>query len=124
MLTENVITIDDHVVRVYDDVPDDAVCPYITLGAFTSKRGGSKDADVPDISQQIHIWSKYEGKAEVNEIAEDITAILTAIKLDLSAKKFKVIEQDIDMFEAFPEETTGYHGVLTLIAKIQNLGGN
>jgi hypothetical protein len=108
---------------VYDDVPSDAALPYITFGAFTDKQDGNKTADVHDISLQVHIWSEYEGKKEVNEIANDITAVLTSWPIDLSADNFNVMSQDVDMFEAFPEETAGYHGVITFVAKIQNLGG-
>lgn len=108
---------------VYDDVPEDATFPYITLGAFTCKRIGNKTVDIYDISQQIHVWSEYEGKKEVNEIADDITAVLTNWYIDLSTNGFKVLSQGVDFFEAFPEEIGGYHGVLTLVARIQNLGG-
>ena len=108
---------------IYDDVPEDAVFPFITLGAFTDKQTGNKTADIHDISLQIHVWSEYEGKQEVNEIANDITAVLTSWPLDLSADGFNVMSQDVDFFEAFPEEAAGYHGVLTFVAKIQNLGG-
>lgn len=107
---------------VYDDVPQDAVLPYITIGAFTCKQVGSKTSDITDISLQLHIWSEYSGKAEVNEIANDITAVLTSWPIDLSNDGFKVMNQDTDMFEAFPEETAGYHGVITFVAKIQNIG--
>jgi hypothetical protein len=108
---------------VYDDVPQDAALPYITLGAFTDKQVGNKTADIHDISQQIHIWSEYEGKKEVNDIANDVTAVLTSWPIDLSADDFNMMSQDVDFFEAFPEETDGYHGVVTFTAKIQNLGG-
>lgn len=108
---------------VFDDVPEDAKFPFITLGAFTDKQTGNKTADIHDISLQIHIWSEYEGKKEVNEIANDVTAVLTSWPLDLSADGFNVMSQDVDFFEAFPEEVAGYHGVITFVAKIQNLGG-
>jgi len=108
---------------VYDDVPEEAVLPYITLGAFTDKQTGNKTTDIHDISLQIHIWSEYEGKKEVNEIADDVTAVLTSWPIDLSTENFNIMSQDVDFFEAFPEETAGYHGVITFIAKIQNLGG-
>ena len=118
---------------VYDDVPEyqtgpegnpvRVVLPYITLGAFTDKQIGNKTADIHDISQQIHIWSEYAGKKEVNEIANDITAVLTSWPIDLTKDGFNVMSQDVDFFEAFPEESSGYHGVITLVAKIQNVGG-
>ncbi len=107
---------------IYDDVSKNAKLPYITLGAFTCKLVDNKTADIHDISQQIHIWSEYEGKTEVNEIANDITAVLTSWPLVLD-DGFEALSQDVDFFEAFPEETAGYHGVITFVAQVQNLGG-
>lgn len=108
---------------VYDDVPPEAALPYVTLGAFTCKQTGSKTADISDVSLQIHVWSAYEGKREVNEIANDLTAVLTAWPLDLADDGFKALAQDVDFFEAFPADEGGYHGVITFVAKIQNTGG-
>ncbi|MDD3157670.1 DUF3168 domain-containing protein [Anaeromusa sp.] len=107
---------------VYDDVPPEAVLPYVTLGAFTCKRNGGKTTDIADVSQQIHVWSAYEGKREVNDIADDVTAVLTAWPLDLAADGFSVFEQDVDFFEAFEEEEGGYHGVITFVCRVQNTG--
>lgn len=108
---------------VYDDVPHNAKLPYITLGSFTCKNNGAKNTEISDVTLQIHIWSEYSGKAEVNEIANDVIAVLSAVPMDLSADNFKTMIQEIDFFEAFPEESAGYHGVITFVAKIQNLGG-
>ena len=105
---------------VYDDVPSEAILPYVTFGAFTCKNLGNKTADIVDISLQIHIWSEYEGKAEINGIANDITAVLTSWSIDLSKDGFNVMAQDVDFFEAFPEEEAGYHGVITIVCKVQN----
>lgn len=106
---------------VYDDVPEDAVLPYITLGSFTCKPNGAKLTDISDVTIQIHIWSGYSGKSEVNEIANDIITVLQSVPIDLSTDDYNALEQSIDFFEAFPEEIAGYHGVLTLNVKIQNI---
>lgn len=105
---------------VYDDVTEGAELPYITFGAFTCKPNGAKQVDISDISIQLHIWSEYSGKMEVNEIAEDIIAVIGSYDIELEADSFEAMSQEYDMFEAFPEETTGYHGVITFVAKIQN----
>lgn len=106
---------------VYDDVPEDAALPYITIGAFTCKRLPDKTSDIWDASIQIHIWSDYSGKAEINSVANDITTVLSSAAID--AEGFAVISQDVDFFEAFPEGEFGYHGVLTIVVNIQNTGG-
>lgn len=106
---------------VYDDVPADAVLPYISLGAFTCKPNGAKRTQISDVSIQIHIWSSYKGKAEVNSIANDVIAVLSSVYLDLAADNFETLNQDVDFFEAFEADQDGYHGVITLIVKIQNV---
>jgi hypothetical protein len=107
---------------VFDKVPQKSVPPYAEIGEFTAKQVGAKDSDVWDVSLQIHLWSTYAGKSEINLMADDFTLLLTSWPLDLSASYFAVLSQDIDMFEAFPDELYGYHGILTLVATVQNLG--
>ena len=70
---------------------------------------------------QIHGWSNYSGKKEINEIINDVSTVISSIRPDLSADDFCVIFQDVDFLEAFPEEIHGYHGVVTMIAKIQDV---
>lgn len=108
---------------VYDGVPEEAALPYITLGAFTCKPNGAKLTDIADLSLQVHVWSEYRGKREVNEIANGVVAVLASVPLDLSADNFAVLAQDVDFFEAFDEDNGGYHGVVTLVARVQNIGG-
>lgn len=106
---------------VYDDVPEEAVFPYITIGAFTCKRVADKTSDIWDASIQLHIWSNHNGKAEINAVADDIATVITSAAI--GAPGFAVISQDVDFFEAFPEDEFGYHGVLTIVVTIQNTGG-
>ncbi|MDT8900398.1 DUF3168 domain-containing protein [Anaeroselena agilis] len=106
---------------VYDDVPENAVLPYITIGAFTCKRLPDKTSDIWESSLQIHIWSDYNGKAEINAVANDIATVVSSASIE--APGFFVISQDVDFFEAFAEEEFGYHGVLTVVITIQNTGG-
>jgi len=106
---------------VYNKVPSDAVTPYIKVGAFTCKPDGSKDIDISDITSQIHVFSDYDGELEVNGIADDIIKVIGAVKLDLSVNDFKVMSQGYDMFESFEDDEYGYHGIVTFVARVQNL---
>ncbi|MCC5465543.1 tail completion protein gp17 [Pelosinus baikalensis] len=108
---------------VYNKIPSDAVAPYIKICAFTCKPGGSKDVNISNITAQIQIFSTYDGELEVNSIADDVIQVIEAdvAKLDLSADGFNVMEQSYDFFESFETED-GYTGIITFVAKIQNLG--
>jgi len=108
---------------VYDDVPEDASFPCITFGSFTAKQNGSKDTDINDVTLQIDIWSEYQGKAEINGIVNDVCMVLSNCYIDLSASNFKTLRQSCDFVEVFPEDSGGYHGVITFSAKIQTTGG-
>lgn len=105
---------------VYDDVVDDAETAYMTFGAMTVKPNGAKNVDISDCTTQIHLWSNYKGKKEINEMANDVISIISAVPLDLINDNFTCLSQDIDFFEAYPENDVGYHGVVTLITRIQN----
>lgn len=108
-------------VPVYDHVPANAKPPYITFGAFTGKSNGSKREDVKDISLQLSIWSNHKGKAQVNQIADELVNIITSIPVDMSADDFACLGIADDMFESFPVDGGLYHGVVTIMAKIQNV---
>ncbi len=109
--------------RVYDDVPHGAEKPYVTLEHFTSKMGGSKLDSTSSVSLTIHIYSDYEGKSEVNRIIDEICTAYSCWELDLSMSSFRVVAQDVDFVEVLPEEVTGYHGVVTVTALIQDTSG-
>lgn len=58
--------------NVYDDVTDTAKMPFIVIGDIDFQEGQTHFKDILDISQSIEIWSDWEGKKEVNDIASDV----------------------------------------------------
>ena len=94
-------------VPVYDDVSPRAEAPYITFGLFTCKEAGTKVNDIVDVTLNIDVWSEYQGKKEVNQIANDIITLLCAAEFDLSEDGFHHMGTTIDYFEAFPEDNNG-----------------
>lgn len=124
LLQDNAITVNSKTVAVYDHIPrDPKPLPWITFGEFTHNSGAGKITEMGDIALRIHIWSKYQGKKEVNEIADDLTYLLTSLPLCFEDSGFITVSQDVTFFEAFEADPDGYHGVLTFNAKIQNIGG-
>ena len=113
--------------KVYDDVDsesgEDAGYPFVSFGAYRCEPDGAKNAVIFNVTLNLEIWSEYEGKKEINEIADDLAAVYTAWPLDLTTAGFNAIDQGIESLEAFPEDKRGYHGTLAVTAKIQYLGG-
>ena len=111
----------NEVVPVYDYVPETARPPFMTIGAFNCKEAGTKYEDMVEVTVQINIWSTYKGKFEINSIANRVIVLLQTKQIDLIEDEVLAIRQQVDFFEAYPEEETGYNGVISLVMLIQNL---
>lgn len=107
--------------RVYDFVPEDAVLPFVTLGNINAEDKSTKSEDIIHMTVQIHIWSTYRGRYEINSLAEKIIRALSAVQLDLSEEEFYSNAQGVDFYESYPEENSGYNGVITFEMLIQNM---
>ncbi len=107
--------------RVYDFVPEDAVLPFVTLGTINAEDKSTKSEDIIHMTVQIHIWSTYRGRYEINSLAEKIIRALSVVQLDLSEEEFYSNAQGVDFYESYPEENSGYNGVITFEMLIQNM---
>lgn len=107
---------------VYSDVPSDASKPYITIEHMTAKRDSTKVETMWTASVTLHCWSEMDGRAEINEMLNDIATVYSSVPLDMSGAGYKVLDMDVDFAEAMPEEVSGHHGVITLLATIQDIG--
>ena len=108
-------------VPIYDYVPETAKLPFMTLGAFNCKEAGTKYEDIVEVTVQLNIWSTYKGKFEINSIANRVISLLQTKQIDLSEDEFTAIRQQVDFFEAYPEEESGYNGVISLVILVQNM---
>lgn len=66
--------------RVYDEVTEDAKFPYIVIGDLEFNQAQNYFNDLIDINLNILIWSAWEGKKEVNDIASNIINSFTDLK--------------------------------------------
>lgn len=108
-------------IPVYDYVPEEASLPFITLGAINVQDKATKVEDMTHVSMQIHIWSHYRGRYEINILAEKLIQLLTSNQLDLEKEGFWSLSQAVDFYETYPEEDNGYSGILTFEMNIQNM---
>ena len=79
---------------IYGDVPTKASLPYMA-------------------TINVDVWADTNGKRKVNDVLNDISALLSYYGPTLPVEGYKTISASIDVVEAFPEQTTGYHGTLT-----------
>ena len=107
---------------VYDYVPQDAALPFVTLGAVNVEDKSTKSEDMTHVTVQIHLWSDYKGRYEINNLAEEIINLLGNNQLDLTDDGFYANAQGVDFYETYPEEESGYNGVLTFEMLVQDIG--
>lgn len=106
---------------VYDFVPEGVVLPFVTLGNINAEDKSTKSDDIIHMTVQIHIWSTYRGRYEINSLAEKIINALSSKQLDLSEEDFYSNAQGVDFYESYPEEDSGYNGVITFELLVQNM---
>lgn len=63
-------------VEVYDETPEAAVTPYVTLGEPSENRSDQHDAQGLEVDLDLHVWSRYRGYKEAAEIVADLHAEL------------------------------------------------
>lgn len=98
---------------IYGDVPTKASLPYITIGSVTLKPENAKSMVLWMATINVDVWADTNGKIKVNDVLNDISALLSYYGPTLPVEGYKTISASIDVVEAFPEQTTGYHGTLT-----------
>ena len=122
-LSRDIFTIlsDNLTVPVYENVPIDTDCPYVTISDYEYEMESLKTVDAIKVTFELEIWTDYSGKAEVNSIAEQIVSILTACKFDLSDDGFKVIGQDVKGGRGL-RSGDYFYGIVNFAATVQNIG--
>jgi hypothetical protein len=62
--------------RVYDDAPQSAPYPFITLGQSVVRDWSTGTEDGAEHDLTLHVWSRSSGKKQVQEILEAIKVAL------------------------------------------------
>lgn len=68
---------------VYDDVPDNAAFPYVTLGTLQAERLSTQTSDGLRLLLTIESFSRYRGFYELRRIMAEITAALDRAALTI-----------------------------------------
>lgn len=99
---------------VYDYIDENSKFPIVTIGECYANDYSTDSFNGEDISQEIHIWSKYKGKKECKELA---SLVLEVIFRDLRELEddFEIDIMRRESLEIFDDPDVDIkHGVIKL----------
>lgn len=81
--------------RLYQDVPEDPVFPYLTIGESQLVPDLAECIDGSEVFPVIHVWSRsHGGFEEAKKIAANVNVALTGATITLSENRCLLIERD------------------------------
>ena len=106
---------------VYDENPQNAVYPYVVMGEMTAKRWCDKLENGMEVYATIHIWSRYAGRKECDEMSGAILQALSSIPISM-APSFEVALDKLDGYKLLVDlDGRTRHGILRLKYLIEEL---
>jgi hypothetical protein len=97
--------------RIYDDAPQAASFPFITLGQSVIRDWSTGTEDGAEHSLTLHVWSRAGGKREVHAIIEAIRAVLHDQPLSLADHHLVNLRHEFSEARLDPDGDT-FHGIV------------
>ena len=98
-------------VRVYDDAPQAAPYPFITLGQSVIRDWSTGTEDGAEHTLTLHVWSRSGGKKQALEIIEAIRAVLHDQPLVLADHHLVNLRHEFSEARLDPDGDT-FHGIV------------
>lgn len=97
--------------RLYDDVPQTAAFPFVTLGDIRSTDWSTQDQKGHEHILTLHAWSRAKGRKQVQAILQVLEAALDDAALALQAHR--LINLRLVFWDARRElDGETYHGLM------------
>lgn len=97
--------------RIYDDPPQAASYPFITLGESTLRDWSTGTEDGAEHLLTLHVWSRSGGKKQVQDIIEEIKSALHDRPLSLIDHHLVNLRNEFSEVRPDPDGDT-FHGVV------------
>lgn len=99
---------------VFDVVNLDEKLPFIRIADYSFTREKDKACDIIsyNINQDIHIWSDYKGKKEINTLVCDVVELLEDIYYEFYLVQNEVVSVSVNDFDGYKQ------AILTLNIKL------
>lgn len=106
---------------VFDEVPEDAPYPYVSIGVITETAADAHDRQGLDALVLLHVWSAYEGNRQAADIFAALDAALDRQPLSVAGFTDVSIRHDQHQVTRDPDPnirhiTAQYRVMLTRIA--------
>jgi hypothetical protein len=98
-------------VRVYDDAPQAAPYPFITLGQSVIRDWSTGTEDGAEHNLTLHVWSRSGGKKQVQQILEAIRVVLHDQPLMLADHHLVNLRHEFSEARLDPDGDT-FHGIV------------
>jgi hypothetical protein len=96
------------IAEIFDEVPTDAVLPYVMLGDDTVNPYDTKTDNGEDCTLTLHCYSEGPGKTQTKQIMDLVLQALTDSPLTLDNFEFEGIKRE---FLNVMQEGNYYHGI-------------
>ena len=97
--------------RIYDDAPQAAAFPFVTLGQSVIRDWSAGTEDGGEHELTLHVWSRTGGKHEVHAILEAIRAALHDQPLLLEGHHLVNLRHQFSEARLDPDGDT-FHGIV------------
>lgn len=102
---------------VYDEAPENAPFPYVSIGESSTQDAGNKTHHADDDYQTIHVWSRAKGFKECKDMANKIVQAISERTFTETGFKIMFLEIDQVIFLRDPDGLTR-HGVIRAKFKV------
>lgn len=97
--------------RVHDDVPRGAELPYLTIGQSSARDWSTGTEDGEEHTLTVHVWSRANGRKQVQEIMGVVRGVLNDAALSLSGHRLVNLRHEFGEARRDPDGET-YHGLM------------
>lgn len=103
--------------RVYDRVPDEAIFPYLTYGAATSRPLDAGGVELHEL--RVHAWSRERGRSELRRVLDALRNALTFQAVEVTDHALPAL--DCVSLELVDEPGEVEHGIAVVRAVTEPL---
>jgi hypothetical protein len=106
--------------RIYDDVPQGAALPYLTIGQSTVRDWSTGTESGEEHILTLHVWSRAGGRKETHEVMEALRLAVHDQPLVLAGHRLVNLRHELSEARRDPDGET-YHGTVRLRAVTEPL---